>query len=210
MYRLRGGSLSSPLSPGFADLKPGPMSLAVAKGEFGGLRHLASRFVRSLWPGGPGVAGEAWARHWLKPGEVEVWSAMSGPDRRHAVTVARRVAVVLGNPDGAGAARNVLAAALLHDAGKSRSGLGVFGRSAATVVALLLGRRRVAAWRERTSGWRHRVGCYAAHDEIGAALLEAAGSDPLVVAWAREHHQPDSQWSVERPVGVLLKEADDD
>ena len=186
------------------------MSLSVARGEFGGLRHLASRFVGSLWPGGPGVAGEAWARLWLKPGEAELWNAMSGPDRRHAVVVARRVATAFGNPDGAGVARNVLAAALLHDAGKSRSGLGVLGRSAATALALVLGRRRVAGWSDRRSGWRQRAGRYAAHDEIGAGLLEAANSDSLVVAWAREHHLPESRWSVEPRVGAVLKEADDD
>lgn len=146
----------------------------------------------------------------MKPGEVEVWNAMSGPDRRHAVTVAHRVATAYGNPDGAGVARNVLAAALLHDAGKSRSGLGVLSRSAATFLALLLGRRRVAGWRDDGSGWRQRAGRYAAHDEIGAGLLEAAGSDRLVVAWAREHHLPNSQWSVEQPVGSVLKQADDD
>lgn len=156
------------------------------------------------------MAGEAWARLWLKPGEVEVWNAMSGPDRRHAVTVARRVATALGNPDGAGVARNVLAAALLHDAGKCRSGLGVFSRSATTALGLLLGRRRVAAWSDRGSGWRQRAGSYAAHDEIGAGMLKAVGSDSLVVAWAREHHLPESRWSVEQQVGSVLKEADDD
>lgn len=184
--------------------------MSAARGEFGGLRHLASRFVESLWPGGPGVAGEAWARLWLKPGEVEVWNAMSGPDRRHAVAVARRVATAFGNPDGAGVARNVLAAALLHDAGKSRSGLGVLGRSATTALALVLGRGQVAGWSDRRAGWRQRAGRYAAHDEIGAGLLEAVGSDSLVVAWAREHHLPDARWSVEPRVASVLKEADGD
>ena len=146
----------------------------------------------------------------MKPGEVAVWNAMSGPDRRHAVAVARRVATALGNPDGAGVARNVLAAGLLHDAGKSHSGLGVFRRSAATALALVLGRRRVAGWSDRRSGWRKRAGGYVAHDEIGAGLLEAVGSDSLVVSWAREHHLPDSRWSVEPRVGSVLKEADDD
>jgi len=206
---LRRRRLDSPLSAGFAVPNLRPMSLSVAKGEFGSLRHLASRFVGSLWPGGPGVAGEAWAHQWLKPAEVEVWDAMSGPDRRHAVTVARRAAAAFGNPDGAGVARNLLAAALLHDVGKSSSGLGVLSRSAATALALPLGRRRVAACKVGRSG-RQRAGRYAAHDEIGAGLLEAAGSDSLVVAWAREHHLPDSQWSVEQSVGSVLKGADDD
>jgi hypothetical protein len=185
------------------------MSQSTRQNELGGLRHLARRFAGSLWPGGPGVAGEAWARQWIRGGEVEVWKAMSGPDRRHALAVARRVAVALGNADGAGVPRNALAAALLHDAGKSRSGLGVFGRSAATLLAAGVGRRKVASWRE-AGGWRGEAGRYAAHDEIGGELLAAAGSDPLVVAWAREHHLPPAEWSVDPVLAGVLKTADDD
>lgn len=184
--------------------------MTIDRSGYGSLRHLVGRLSRSLWPGGPGIAGEAWARQWLSPVEAKVWEEMSGPDRRHGVTVARRVAAELGNADGAGVPRNALAAALLHDAGKTESGLGVFGRSAATVLGLVNGRRRVADWSERRAGWLAAAGRYAAHDEIGARLLEEAGSDPLVVAWAREHHLPEREWSVEEPIGSVLKQADDD
>jgi hypothetical protein len=177
--------------------------------EIGGFRHLTRRFAGSLWPGGPGVAEEAWARRWLRPAEVEIWKAMTGPDRRHGVAVARRVAVVLGNADGAGIPTNALAAALLHDAGKSRSRLGVLGRSAATLAAAGAGRRRVATWRD-AGGWRAEAGRYAAHDEIGGEMLAAAGSDPVVVAWAREHHRPPADWSLDPGLAGVLKAADDD
>ena len=177
---------------------------------FGTPRHLAKRFLGSLWPAGPGPAGEAWARNWLAPAEVGVWEGMSGPDRRHAVGVARRVAEAAGNADGAGVQRSLLAAALLHDTGKQRSGLGVFARSAVTVVAMAAGRQRVASWSTRGSGLAARAGDYVRHDEIGAAMLEAAGSDPLVVAWAREHHLPAPAWTVDPAHGRMLKDADDD
>ena len=178
--------------------------------EFGTMRHLTVRFGRSLWPSGPGVAGEAWARQWLRPDEVPLWSAMTGPDRRHGVAVARRVATDLGNADGAGIPRRALAAALLHDAGKSGARLGVLGRSAATFLALGLGRGRVAAWSETRSGWLREAGRYAAHDRIGAELLASAASDPLVIAWAREHHLSPVEWTVEQPLASVLKAADDD
>lgn len=186
------------------------MTTSGRRSEYGSLSHLARRFLGSLWPAGPGVAGEAWGRNFLKPAEVEAWKAMTGPDRRHGVTVARRVAVAMGNGDGAGVPRNALAAALLHDVGKSQSRLGVFGRSAATAIGLLAGRSRVAAWEGRPSGWRREAGRYAAHDEIGARLLQDAGSDPLVVAWAREHHLAEHQWSLDPVVASVLKAADDD
>lgn len=168
------------------------------------------RFGRSLWPSGLGVAGEAWARQWLRPDEIALWNRMTGPDRRHGVAVARRVAVALGNADGAGVERRALAAALLHDAGKSESQLGVLGRSAATLLALGLGRRRIANWSDSRSGWLREAGRYAAHDTIGAELLASAGSDPVVIAWAREHHFSPEGWTVEEPLASVLKAADDD
>ena len=158
-----------------------------------------SRFFGSLWPGGPAPGDEAWAEAALTEGEVRLWRRMSGPDRRHAVGVARRTAVELGDE----ATRPVLAAALLHDVGKVDSGLGPVRRALATVWSWVAGRDRAA------SG-DGRVARYLRHDTIGADLLTAAGADPLTVAWAREHHLPESRWSLPLPVGQALKAADDD
>ena len=55
-----------------------------------------------------------------------------------------------------------------------------------------------------------RVGRYLCHDRIGAAMLRAAGSDPLTVAWAGEHHLDPQRWTVPSPVAWALKDADDD
>ena len=111
--------------------------------------------------------------------------AMSGPDRRHAVGVARRVERALGRE----ATRPVLAAALLHDVGKVESGCGTYGRVIATLAARWPAARWPHAWR-RQRGFTRRVGLYLRHPELGGDLLELAGSDPLTVAWAREHHRP--------------------
>ena len=132
----------------------------------------------------------------LTRAELDLWRRMSGADRRHAVGVARRTAAALG-PDGA--TRPVLAAALLHDVGKVASGLRAPGRVVATLVGM---RGSQARW--------PRVERYLAHDRIGADLLERAGSDPLTVAWAREHHRPPERWSVPAAAGGALKAADDD
>lgn len=166
--------------------------------------HLARRFFGSLVPGGPSREDDAWATAVLGPGEVELWRQMSGADRRHAVGVARRVVAGLGEGD-----RPVTAAALLHDVGKIEAGLGPWRRAGATVIAGLGGYERSRSWRSR-KGLRGRIGTYLSHDEIGAGLLARAGSDPLTVAWAREHHLPEDRWSVPGPVGRALKAADDD
>jgi hypothetical protein len=163
------------------------------------LGHLARRFVGSLRPGGPPAREVEWVRQQLLPGEWDLWSAMSGPDRRHSAAVARRVAGALGPR----ATRPVLAAALLHDVGKGASGLRTGGRVVATVTAGLVGRERAAAWDSA-------IGRYLRHDAIGAALLTQAGSDPLTVAWTREHHHPRATWSVPHAEADVLKAADDD
>jgi hypothetical protein len=163
------------------------------------LAHLARRFVGSLWPFGPGAATEAWVATVVLPGERDLWRRMSRADRRHAAGVARRVEAALG----ADAERPVLAAALLHDVGKVDAGLGTIGRAGATLIAMVAGPTRAATW-------RGRIGRYLRHDCRGGQLLQAAGSDPLTVAWARQHHRPPSEWTLAPEVAAALKAADDD
>jgi len=137
---------------------------------------------------------------------------MSGPDQRHAVEVARDVVHRLppGEPP-----RTVIAAALLHDVGKVESRLGTFARVGVTLAAMAAGRAKLLGWAQRATprqrqSLRRRVGLYLAHDQVGAELLEAAGSEPLTSTWAREHHLPAERWSVERRFATALKAADDD
>lgn len=163
------------------------------------LSHLARRFLGSLRPGGPSPAERAWAHTHLLESERVAWGSMCGPDRRHSAAVARRVAHDLG----AEADRAVLAAALLHDVGKIDSRLRTPGRVATTVVAMVLGRERVARW-------PGRPGRYLRHDVIGAKLLTRMGSDPVTVAWTREHHLPRGQWSIPARIADALSAADDD
>lgn len=179
---------------------------------FGSWRHLAGRFFGALSPAGPAHADERWAVDQLLPGEQELWRRMSGPDRRHAVGVARDTVERLG-PQRAG--RTVVAAALLHDVGKVTSGFGVLARVWITLAALAVGRTRLQRWAERSDGARGsavraRVGRYLAHDRIGADLLRRAGSEQLTVRWAAEHHLPPDRWTVDGAVGTALKAADGD
>ncbi|HLI53796.1 MAG TPA: HD domain-containing protein [Acidimicrobiales bacterium] len=163
---------------------------------FGSFGHLATRFFGALDPRGPSQAEEDWATGWLLPGEQRLWRRMSGPDRRHAAGVAREVGRRLG-----GAPREVMAAALLHDVGKVDSGLGTFARVWVTLAAMAVGRDRVPGRRAKR---------YLAHDRIGASLLRDAGSDPITVAWAGEHHRPEGCWTLDPTVAAALKAADGD
>ena len=60
------------------------------------------------------------------------------------------------------------------------------------------------------SGLRGRIGRYLRHPEEGAALLETAGSDPLTVTWATEHHRDPGRWTVDTRLAKVLRAADDD
>jgi hypothetical protein len=170
-----------------------------------GAAHLVRRFVGSLRPGGPGAEAEAWVRTVLQPGEVELWVRMSRPDRRHAVRVARDVQRRLGHEPG----RPVLAAALLHDVGKADAELGTYGRVVATLSGRLAGHEFARLWTTRR-GFTRKVGLYLLHPELGGDQLALAGSDPLTVAWAREHHLPEDRWTVPAHLAHALKAADDD
>jgi hypothetical protein len=167
--------------------------------------HLLRRFFGSLRPGGPKRADDEWARSNLLPGEVDLWRRMSNPDRRHAAGVARRVEVALGRE----ASRPVLAAALVHDVGKTASGLRTFGRVVATLSKAVAGAEYARAW-SNESGMTRRVGLYIRHAELGGDMLALAGSAGVTECWAREHHKPMEEWTIDPVIGAALKAADDD
>jgi putative nucleotidyltransferase with HDIG domain len=161
--------------------------------------HLTRRFFGSLRPRPVDEADVTWVRTVLTPAELRVWETLGRADRAESVAVARRAARVLG-PDADPA---WLAAALLHDAGKTEADLGTFGRVGATVVGIVISKGRA----------RHlsnRIGKYLAHDDIGAELLRAAGARPEVSAWAGAHHRPEQWPATGLPawVATALAEAD--
>lgn len=167
--------------------------------------HLTRRFVGSLRPGGPSIVDAIWVRSVLSAEELALWERMYGPDRRHSVQVARDVNAALGDL----ATTPVVAAALLHDVGKIDSGLRTYGRVVATLTIKLVGRTEVVAWR-RGRGIHRRIALYALHPQLGGDLLALAGSDPLTVAWAREHHEPPASWTVTRAIADVLDRCDND
>lgn len=168
------------------------------------LLHLVRRFFASLLPLGPKAANDAWARAHLTEPERELWSRMARVDRRHSARVARRVEADLG----AAATTPVLAAALLHDVGKTIPDLGTFGRVVATLSEMVAGEDTAHQW-VATRGFTRRVGQYVLYPELGVDLLKLADSDELVVAWSREHHRPEAEWTVPVELGRVLQAADD-
>src|SRR6266550_2704546 len=100
--------------------------------------HLTTRFVTSLRPRAVDGGDRVWVQLVLTPSELTVWETLGRADRAESVAVARRAAQLLGP----GADPRWLAAALLHDAGKTRAGLGTAARVGATAVAAVVGHGR--------------------------------------------------------------------
>ena len=171
----------------------------------------ARRFFGALAPSAPSEDDAAWAESWLGEREVAAFRRMSPVDRRHAVGVARAVVAHLDRLELSAEddeARWIVAAALLHDVGKSVAGLGTYGRAVATLSGWV-GGHDMAAWWADTRGFTRKVGLYLQYPELGADLLRMAGSDERVVAWAAQHHEPEERWTVPVEVGRLLVQADD-
>jgi hypothetical protein len=150
--------------------------------------HLAKRALGSLVPVAPRRGDVDWVEGILSAQEAVLWRRMARADRRHSVTVARRVETTLSATEHADDARWA-AAALLHDLGKLDADLGVPLRVLATLVARIGGYERVAGW-TRSRGLRRRFALYVRHPELGATRLALAGSAPEVVTWARMHQNP--------------------
>ena len=167
--------------------------------------HLIKRFFGSIRPGGPKSADVEWVEHILTAAEFALWRRMYGPDRRHSVAIGREVESRLGSR----ATQPVLAAALLHDVGKIDADLGTWGRVIATLSGFVAGRDTANIW-TRQRGFTRKVGLYLRHPELGGDMLELAGSDSLTVAWAREHHLPPDQWSIDPDIAGVLSEVDND
>ncbi len=167
--------------------------------------HLARRFFGSLRPGGPPAPDVAWVQVTLSTEQFVLWNRMSGPDRRHSAQVARDVHARLAER----ATPPVLAAALLHDVGKIDSRLRTYGRVVATLTTKIIGRDEVLGWR-RSRGLHRRIALYVDHPTIGGDLLQLANSDPLTVAWAREHHNPRDTWTIDTDIANVLDACDND
>lgn len=107
---------------------------------------------------------------WLHGEEHDLFFSQSHFDQRHGFESALYVAA-----HGPGRT-DLIRAALLHDLGKRRARIGSLGRSLASAWSKFGG---------KTSGpWA----AYLEHGRLGSEDLEGAGSEPLVVLFARSHH----------------------
>ena len=117
-------------------------------------------------------------RRLLPDSGVALFESMPVADRRHALDVAGRL-IAMGHDD-----RDLLGAALLHDAGKGHR-MRLWHRVAGVLLAAVApsALRRLAS--PDTTSWRHPFHLYLHHAPMSAALASRAGCDPRVGAFIR-------------------------
>lgn len=160
--------------------------------------HLAQRTLWSLRKPVPDADGEVWLLSLMSPAESVLYRSMASVDRAHAINCAVAVRE-LGD--------EVAVASALHDVGKTQAGLGTPGRVAASFAGLLI-YDRARGWHGH-GGLRGQIGRYLDHSEIGARALEAANASELAVAWAREHHIPADERTIDAAIAEALAAADE-
>lgn len=152
--------------------------------------HLVARFadVLSARPLRP-AEQQAVAELLDSDAERTMFWTQSAADQRHGWASARHVQRT--SPE----RRDLARAALLHDVGKRHARLGVIGRVIASLIRMFGG---------RGSG---RIGDYIDHGARAAGELAEGGAEPIVVAFARAHHdaRPDD---ITEADWALLMDAD--
>jgi hypothetical protein len=127
---------------------------------------------------------EAAVRAVLNEQLFRLFGRMTRSEQQHAIRVMKRVQVAgHSEPD-------LLVAALLHDAGKSRYGLNLFERTAVVLLRKMLP-RQAAAWEAgEPHGWRRAFVIRAKHPQWSAEDMAVAGASARACELARRHQDP--------------------
>ena len=169
------------------------------------LAHLSKRFLISLSPVAPSKSDTRWAEAYLWAGERTLFAALPNHDRRHLIGVARRVDSSLGELS----EERWIAAALLHDVGKSNVHMNPIGRAMATIWIEIKGLDALS----RSEGrWSKRVYLYSQHPSLGCDDIRRWGGHEEAAIWAGAH-QDRSLWPATGFAAFVIEaltEADDD
>jgi putative nucleotidyltransferase with HDIG domain len=132
----------------------------------------------------PAAVDEDLLRQVLPPSGVALFQAMPGYDRQHAAAVFQALqAAGHDEPD-------LLAAALLHDVGKSGSGLArirIWHRVATVLLDAFWPGALERIGQDRPGSWRRAFFVQQHHAALGAELARAAGCSSAAVELIRRH-----------------------
>ena len=122
----------------------------------------------------------------LTPAQLEIFAKMQASEQKHSFKVLERLLPVEQEREAVGQ-KDLLAAALLHDVGKSCYPLRLWER-VMVVLAKSLFPRAVKVWgMGEPNGWRRAFVVAEQHPQWGAQMVEDAGGSPLTVGLIRRH-----------------------
>jgi hypothetical protein len=137
----------------------------------GSLSHLSARFFDVLQSKPLSGTEVRAVEHWLGPALAVIFFDQPPEDQRHGYHAAL---VVVADHS---ASDEVIEAALLHDVGKRHAGLGIVGRSIASVLIRL------------GAPLSPNMAVYKNHGLRAARELASAGANQLSVEFAEHHHE---------------------
>ncbi len=122
----------------------------------------------------------------LNSGEMELWGSMAPVDRYHGLRVALALTRRLAGSRHADDPRWI-AAALLHDVGKTAAALTPIHRAFAAIVGRIVTISTAREWASHGADGIGRIGRYLLHGQLGAQAIRAAGGRDEAASWAEIH-----------------------
>lgn len=146
-----------------------------------GVRYRLAQFWRTLTAGPLPDAVQVEIQAVLTPGEYGLFRRFAPGDQRHGYDVMQTLRAA-GHADPA-----LLAAALLHDIGKTRARVTVLDRTLVVLFGLLAPARMEAWGQGEPAGWQRPFVVKVQHPAWGAEMAAAAGSTSRTVALILRH-----------------------
>jgi putative nucleotidyltransferase with HDIG domain len=143
--------------------------------------YRASQFLQALLAQPAAEDARLVADH-LPPTLRPLHQDMSRAEQSHSLAVLRAL-LRQGQTDS-----DLLAAALLHDVGKTLTPLRLFDRVLVVLAQRLAPEAARACSTGAPRGWRRPFVVAARHADWGGDILEQAGASPRLVALVRQHH----------------------
>lgn len=137
----------------------------------------------------PGANDLEEARRVLGSELMALFEMMQPSEQAHSLWVYRQLRQNADLPDQQ-AYHDLLAAALLHDAGKSRYPLQVWERVLIVLGKTFFGQRTRVWGKAAPQGWRRAFVVAEQHPAWGAQMALQAGAAPRVAALIRRHQEP--------------------
>jgi len=158
--------------------------------------HRVAQFLRAAFAR-PAAGEGALVEQHLPPPLRPAFTRLSRAEQAHALATLRTL-LRRGQTD-----PDLLAAALVHDLGKSRAPLRLMERVLVVLAQSCLPRQAARWGQGEPRGWRRALVVAARHAAWGEALVLEAGGSPRLAEIVRRHHDPLP--AATTPVDRLLK-----